>query len=211
MEEKPVPANLALLNEIAQWRNRWRNASPTAWLSAIDQSARFNGADAGILERNHASFEQLKGHAVDVEAAIDLAAHVTQRGPLYDLAQRAFSEMLTVLLDSPTGRAALKDVIETVADHARSLQKAEAARRAQEAAQREAQAAARVADQVANTSVEDVLNALAARGVIVTANSAGGIDCRPSGSLSILERRVLTEKKGDVLRLLAARDAVETL
>jgi len=70
---------------------------------------------------------------------------------------------------------------------------------------------AKIASEVAAASVSTVLNALAARAVTVTANSSGGVDCRPSGSLSVVERRVLTEKKAEVLRLLVERDAVETL
>src|ERR1019366_9272572 len=95
MEEPKLPKNLPLLNEIAQWGNR--KAAPKTWLAALDASARADGANAA-LERNFRSLAQLTQLTIDIDAAIDLAAHITQRGPLYDLATVAFGEMLRDLL-----------------------------------------------------------------------------------------------------------------
>src|ERR1019366_6111446 len=146
MDEPKLPANLPLLNEIAQWGNR--KAAPKTWLAALDASARADGANAD-LDRNIRSLAQLNQHAAEIDEAVNLAAHITQRGPLYDLATVAFGEMLRdVLLDSPAGRAGLKAVVETVANEARTLQAAEAARHAQEAEAARRQQEARLNDQV---------------------------------------------------------------
>lgn len=197
-----------LLNELAPLRHV---RAVRMWLAALEASTRFSGADAENLERNALSLAQLKQHAADIDAAAKNAPDVTQCSRLYDRADLLLGEMILHLLDTPAGRAGLKAIVEQVANEAGEQQAAAAARRAAETEVARREHDAKLDSEAAATSAGTVLNALAARGVIVTANSAGGIDCRPSGSLSILERRVLTEKKGDVLRLLAARDAVETL
>ena len=209
MDEPKLPANLPLLNEIAQWGNR--KAAPKTWLAALDASARADGANAD-LDRNIRSLAQLNQHAAEIDEAVNLAAHITQRGPLYDLATVAFGEMLRdVLLDSPAGRAGLKAVVETVANEARKLQAAEAARHAQEAEAARRQQEARLNDEIHAMNPTAELNKIAAAGVALSVDPAGVISAVPTGRLDLKQRRMIDTRRDEVVGLLRARQQAETL
>ena len=209
MDEPKLPANLPLLNEIAQWGNR--KAAPKTWLAALDASARADGANAD-LDRNIRSLAQLNQHAAEIDEAVNLAAHITQRGPLYDLATVAFGEMLRdVLLDSPAGRAGLKAVVETVANEARKLQAAEAARHAQEAEAARRQQEARLNDEIHAMNPTAELNKIAAAGEALSVDPAGVISAVPTGRLDLKQRRMIDTRRDEVVGLLRARQQAETL
>ena len=209
-EEPKLPKNLPLRNEIREQGNR--RAAPKPWLAWLDESARIGGDDDGNLQRNAKSLAQAKQFTIDIDAAIDLAAHITQRGPLYDLATIAFGEMVRdILLDSPAGRAGLKAVIERVANEARALQAAEAARQAQESEAERRRIEARLADEIAAMDPATELNKIAAAGVVLSIDPAGVITAVPSGRLSMPWRRMIDSKRDVVAALLKNQQVGETL
>ena len=208
MDEPKLPKNLPLLNEIAQWGNR--KAAPKTWLAALDASARADGANAD-LERNIRSLAQLNQHAAQIDEAVNLAAHITQRGPLYDLATIAFGEMFRDLLDGPIGRAALKAVVKRVAAEASALQAAEAARHAQEAEAERRRVELRLADEIEAMDPATELNKIAAAGVALSVDPAGVISAIPSGRLTMQQRRMIESRRDQVVQLLEQRQQAETL
>jgi hypothetical protein len=210
MDEPQLPKNLPLRNEIAAHRNR--RAAPKAWLAWLDESARIGGDDDDNLKRNARSLAQAEQFTIETDQAVDLAAHIMQRGVLYDLATVAFGEMLRdILLDSPAGRAGLKAVVERVASEARKLQAAEAARHAQEAEAAARQREARLADEIAAMDLGTELNKIAAAGVVLSVDPAGVISAIPSGRLTMQQRRLIESRRDQVVQLLEQRQHAETL
>lgn len=145
-----------------------------------------------------------------VEATVN-RCEVQIRGELRDRAgQLTFARAVRTLLISDAGKAALADEYDNFDAYAKAQQaRLDAARREVDERERR-QREARLADEVAATPVEKVLSDLAATGVTVRATANGGITISPPG-LSALHRAVLDSKRDHALRVLKARDAVESL
>ncbi|HKN13409.1 MAG TPA: hypothetical protein VJX68_09450 [Candidatus Binatus sp.] len=203
-EYKP-PKNLKLLNAIAPQRNL--RAAPRTWLEALDRRTRADGTD---LERNEASFAQHQEYTATIEKAVNFAPDVTERSSLYAYAADKFDEMFRDLLYSDAGRAALKATGENVETEAKRRQAVAAARvvAANEARLREHDAA--IAAEVRGVNVDSMLDAIGAAGVDlgIVGNEIHAV---PAGKLSVVQRRVFTERRDEVLARLQQRNQAETL
>jgi len=203
--------HLPLLNEAVRLRTLLSN--PQAIGLLVEQAIREHAEqiDDEQMETHRARLAVVRKVGEDVEAEARTLPLV-KASQLRDFSQVAIGEAILDFLVSPQGQKIIEAGLVKVRAKAAADRKAiDDLRHAEEARERQ-QREAKLDSEVAATDPAGMLNVISAMGVSLSVNEDGTkITALPAGRLSHIQRRVIEEKRDQVVSLLRAAQQAETL